>query len=83
MRQFRDMKGGIDAETLDDDPFRLYAQACAAVLARAHGQSPTAGQVAGYIGDGAAVTEAILAWADAYADLSRRDYDAFLAAAGR
>ncbi|WP_448256180.1 DUF2252 domain-containing protein [Microbacterium aurum] len=81
-RQFRDMKGGIDAETLDDATFRLYAKACAAVLARAHGQSPTAGQVVGYIGDAKAVTEAIVEWSYAYAALSRADYDAFVAAAG-
>ena len=82
VRQFRDMKGGIDAETLDDATFRLYAKACAAVLARAHGQSPTAGQVVGYIGDAKAVTEAIVEWSYAYAALSRADYDAFVAAAG-
>ena len=81
VRQFRDMKGGIDAETLDDGSFRLYAQACAAVLARAHGQSPTAGMIVGYVGDGDAVTDAIVDWSYAYADLSRRDYDTFVAAA--
>lgn len=82
VRQFRDMKGGIDAETLDDSTFRLYAKACAAVLARAHGQSPTAGQVVGYIGDAKAITVAIVEWAYAYAALSHADYDAFVAAAG-
>ncbi len=80
VRQFRDMKGGIDAETLDDASFALYARACATVLARAHGQSPNATEVVGYIGDGRAVTDAIVAWSYAYADLSRSDYDAFVAA---
>lgn len=80
VRQFRDMKGGIDAESLDDRSFHLYSRACAAVLARAHGQSPTAAQVVGYIGDGRAVSDAIVTWAYAYADLSRQDYDAFVAA---
>lgn len=80
VRQFRDMKGGIDAEGLDDESFALYAQACAVVLARAHGQSPAAAQIVGYIGNGEAVTDAIVTWSEAYADLSRADYDAFLAA---
>ncbi|MBN9177518.1 MAG: DUF2252 domain-containing protein [Microbacterium sp.] len=80
VRQFRDMKGGIDVETVDDASFRLYAQACAAVLARAHGQSPTAAEVVGYIGDGRLVTRAIVEWARAYAELSRQDYDLFVAA---
>lgn len=80
VRQFRDMKGGIDAETLDDEAFSVYAAACGVVLARAHSQSSTAAQVVGYIGNGRAVCDAIVAWSYAYADLSRRDYDAFLAA---
>lgn len=79
VRQFRDMKGGIDPESLDDPSFVLYAQACAAVLARAHGQTPGAARIVGYIGDRTAVTDAIVAWAYAYAELSRADYDAFVA----
>ena len=69
-----------DAETVDDDSFRLYGQACAAVLARAHGQSPTAGEVVGYIGTGDVTMDAIVSWSYAYADLSRSDYEAFVAA---
>lgn len=79
VRQFHDMKGGIDVEVVDDRPFASYAQACAATLARAHAQSPNAPQVAGYIGNGRLVGEALLEWAYAYADLSRADYDAFVA----
>jgi uncharacterized protein (DUF2252 family) len=82
VRQFHDMKGGIDMETLEDAPFRRYAQVCAATLARAHSQAPTAANVAGYIGNGRVVGEAILEWAYAYAALSRSDYDAFVAANG-
>ena len=78
VRQFRDMKGGIEAETLDDGPFRGYAQACATVLARAHGQSPTAAQVVGYLGSGKVAAEAIVEWSYAYAALSGSDYRAFL-----
>ncbi|WP_431804710.1 DUF2252 domain-containing protein [Microbacterium sp. bgisy203] len=80
VRQFRDMKGGIDAEALDDASFVLYARACAAVLARAHAQSPTASLVAGYIGNARVITQALLDWAYAYAEVSRADYEAFLAA---
>ncbi|WP_243075799.1 DUF2252 domain-containing protein [Microbacterium sp. SS28] len=80
VRQFNDMKGGIEMNELEDTPFRQYAESCATVLARAHSQSPHAAQVAGYIGNGRIVGEAILEWAYAYADLSRADYDAFVAA---
>ncbi|BDV32193.1 DUF2252 domain-containing protein [Microbacterium terricola] len=80
VRQFHDMKGGIDAETLEDAPFLRYANACASSLARAHSQSVHAANVAGYIGNGRVIGESILEWAYDYAAVSRADYDAFIAA---
>ncbi|WP_194409889.1 DUF2252 domain-containing protein [Microbacterium cremeum] len=80
VRQFHDMKGSVETEVLEDRPFRAYAEACAATLARAHSQSPQAALVAGYIGTGRVVGEALLEWAYAYAALSRSDYDSFVAA---
>jgi uncharacterized protein (DUF2252 family) len=80
VRQFHDMKGGLDMEVLEDRPFTSYALACAVTLARAHAQSPSAPQVAGYIGNGRVIGESLLEWAYAYADLSRGDYEAFVAA---
>ncbi|WP_223585657.1 DUF2252 domain-containing protein [Microbacterium sp. OVT16B] len=79
VRQFHDMKGSIEVEELDDGPFVTYAQACAATVARAHSQSVTASEVAGYIGGGRAVASALLDWARAYADVSRADFEAFRA----
>ena len=80
VRQFHDMKGGIDAAELEDRPFHAYAQSCAATLARAHAQSPNAAVVSGYIGSGRLVGESLLEWAHAYAAQSRADYEAFTAA---
>ncbi|NNH03771.1 DUF2252 domain-containing protein [Microbacterium ulmi] len=80
VRQFHDMKGGVDVETLEDRAFTTYGEACAVTLARAHAQSPSAPQVAGYIGNGRVVGEALLEWAHAYAELSRGDYISFTAA---
>jgi uncharacterized protein (DUF2252 family) len=80
VRQFHDMKGGFDVATLDGPQLHRYGRACAVVLARAHGQSPDAAAVVGYAGGGKAVGEAILDWAYAYADLSRTDYERFVAA---
>lgn len=78
VRQFHDMKGGLDAETLEDAPFTNYARACAVTLARAHSQAPNAAMIVGYAGDGRKVARAIVDWAYAYAELSRHDYEAFL-----
>jgi uncharacterized protein (DUF2252 family) len=80
VRQFNDMKGGVDMDQLEDRAFHEYGESCAAVLARAHAQSPHAAQVAGYIGNGRIVGEALLEWGYAYANLSRADYEAFVAA---
>ncbi len=79
VRQFRDMKGGIDVEPLDDEPFVTYARACGVTLARAHAQSPNAAQVSGYLGRGARAGEALHTWAVAYARRSREDYEQFVA----
>ncbi|MGK0740302.1 DUF2252 domain-containing protein [Leucobacter sp. Z1108] len=82
VRQFHDMKGGIDAETLEDEPFLTYAQACAVTLARAHSQSPFSVIASGYVGGGRALGEALLEWGHAYAALSHADYEKFVAVAG-
>ncbi|WP_347977248.1 DUF2252 domain-containing protein [Microbacterium sp. ProA8] len=77
VRQFHDKKGGFDVDTLEDSAFGWYAEACAATLARAHGQSPTAATVVGYLGGGRVAGEAITEWAYAYADVSRADWQLF------
>ncbi|WP_248239562.1 DUF2252 domain-containing protein [Microbacterium kunmingense] len=77
VRQFHDMKGGFDLEAMEDKPFRWYAVACAATLARAHGQSPAGATAAGYSGDGGRFAEAVVEWAYAYADLSYEDWQTF------
>ncbi len=78
VRQFHDMKGGIDAEEIEDVPFADYALACAVTLARAHSQSPHAAEVSGYVGDGRRLGDAMLQWSYAYAERSRQDYEAFI-----
>lgn len=80
VRQFHDMKGGVEVEELDDKPFIVYARACAAVLARAHSQSSAAAKIVGYAGSGDEVTEALMTWCDDYAGVSAGDHAAFVAA---
>lgn len=79
VRQFHDMKGGIDATLLEDGPFVTYARACAVILARAHVQSSASAEVVGYIGRGGAIERALLAWSYDYADVVRADYRDFVA----
>ncbi|MFJ3958690.1 DUF2252 domain-containing protein [Arthrobacter sp. NPDC090010] len=79
LRQFRDMKGGIDVGTLEDDSFQGYAQACAVLLARAHSQSPAATRVAGYLGGGRRAGAALVDWAHGYAEVNAADHRKFAA----
>lgn len=74
-RQFRDMKGSIDPAQLDGEHFAAYGELCGRLLARAHGQSPGAAAVAGYLGGGDRFDEAVSDWAAAYADVCLEDYE--------
>ncbi|MDO4917235.1 MAG: DUF2252 family protein, partial [Rothia sp. (in: high G+C Gram-positive bacteria)] len=48
VRQFRDMKGSINLSALDKDGLKQTAKVCAALLARAHGQSRHIDDIAVY-----------------------------------
>ena len=50
LRQFRDMKGSVDISVLTASEFQDYGRLCAAVLARAHSQSPGGAVIRGYLG---------------------------------
>ncbi|MGX9297295.1 DUF2252 domain-containing protein [Tsukamurella paurometabola] len=79
-RQFRDMKGSVVPELLTHDQFERYGQACAAVLARAHAQSPGSATASAYLGKSAEFEEAVAKFATAYADQNEKDYAAVQAA---
>ncbi|TWS18339.1 DUF2252 domain-containing protein [Tsukamurella asaccharolytica] len=79
-RQFRDMKGSVAPELLTHDQFEQYGQACAAILARAHAQSPGSAAVSQYLGKSTEFEEAIATFAAAYADQNEKDYAAVQAA---
>lgn len=83
VRQFHDMKGGIDAATLGAKPFERYSRACGLILARAHSQSPLAGLISGYVGSGKRLGKVLLSWGRRYAERSQADYEAFLASQSR
>ncbi|MEV1291093.1 DUF2252 domain-containing protein [Pseudonocardia sp. NPDC049635] len=84
-RQFRDMRGSIDPATLSPVEFRAYGTLCAALLARAHGQSPGGRVIAGYLGRSERYAVATAEWAAGYADVAEADFEAVAAAvaAGR
>jgi uncharacterized protein (DUF2252 family) len=80
VRQLRDMKISAEIDGMDDDILRRYAEACGWALARAHARSGDAAMIAGYMGSGRSLDEAICDFAGDYADQAERDHKAFVKA---
>jgi uncharacterized protein (DUF2252 family) len=74
IRQFKDMKGSVDLASLDAKSFRNYGRLCAALLARAHSQSPGSAAIAGYIGKSDGLDKAVASWSREYANQVERDF---------
>ena len=81
VRQLHDWKGSADVETMSPDGLSRYGYACATTLARAHARSGDRIAIAAYLGSGAVFDDAIVAFADAYADQNERDFNALAGAA--
>ncbi|MGO8771341.1 MAG: DUF2252 domain-containing protein [Mycobacterium sp.] len=81
VRQFQDMKGTVETEGMSPKVFGQYVGACALSLARAHAQSVNASMLRGYVGNGDAVSAAILDWSYTYADKTLDDFHQVKAAA--
>lgn len=77
VRQLHDWKGGVDPDAMTPGGAALYARICGETLARAHARSGDRVEVAGYLGRGRALEEAIVAFAASYADQNERDYARF------
>jgi len=78
IRQFRDMKTGVDLAALADQPYLAYVEYCARALALGHARSGDAAAIAGYLGKKDAFDQAALTFALRYADLTEADYAAFV-----
>jgi uncharacterized protein (DUF2252 family) len=85
VRQLRDWKASAEIERMRPADMLAYARLCGATLARAHARSGDRIGIAAYLGTGAAIDRAMLAFGEAYADQNARDYAALAAAvkAGR
>jgi uncharacterized protein (DUF2252 family) len=74
LRQLWDGKGKVDLETLGPTRLAAYAGLCGKTLAFAHARSGDAMAIRGYIGEDQAFDEAIVAYAERYADITARDH---------
>ena len=79
-RHFRDWKGSVVLEELDDEGLELYGKLCAWVLAKAHARSSKATPIAHFVGDDDTFELAMAYFAASYGQQARTDYQQFLAA---
>jgi uncharacterized protein (DUF2252 family) len=80
VRQLRDMKFSVEIEQLDPKTFAGYARACGEVLALGHARSGDPTQISGYLGNSDAFAQAIADFTEAYAEQTKRDHAALVAA---
>jgi hypothetical protein len=74
VRQFRDMKGSVDATALKKNQIDDYGRLVGALLARAHCRSLDPRLLAGYLGNGEQIDEAMIEFALRYADQTEQDH---------
>lgn len=74
VRQLNDHKGSIAVEDLAGEGLLQYAEICGELLARGHARSGDPCVLAGYIGNGKGFGEAIMRFADIYADQTEKDW---------
>lgn len=80
VRQWSDHKASISVEVLKGPLLKDYAGLCGGILAKAHARTGDAAMLAGYLGDGDKLDQALAAFAQAYADQTERDHQRFLVA---
>ena len=78
VRQLNDHKASIEVEDLAGSGLKEYARMCGKLLARGHARSGDACVLAGYIGRGSALGEALVAFAESYADQTHGDWKALV-----
>ena len=79
-RQLWDGKGSADVDGMGPKRLTNYAWHCGGALALAHARSSDPALIDGYVGDGEAFADALVAFAEAYADINDADYAAHQAA---
>ena len=75
VRQLNDHKGSIAVEDLAGIGLNEYGEMCGELLARGHSRSGDACLLAGYIGNGKRMGEALMRFASAYADQTEKDWE--------
>jgi len=76
VRQLNDHKASIDIGVLKGPGLIAYGEICGELLARGHARSGEVQMIVGYLGNGESFTQALVAFAAAYADQTGADWEA-------
>ncbi len=74
VRQLHDMKGSLDLTKIQPIGLVAYARLCGATLARAHARGGDVLAISTYLGDDDTFGQAVVSFAEQYADQAERDY---------
>lgn len=80
VRQLADHKANIEIEDLKGEGLLQYARVCGEVLAKGHARSGDPCALAGYLGSGGKMDEAMAEFAIAYSDQTAADHQQMVAA---
>lgn len=83
VRQFRNMKGAIALDAIDDAALADYADVVGHLLAKGHARTSGASMIAGYVGGSGRLDDAMARFARLYADQTEADHAALVAAVDR
>ena len=78
VRQLHDQKGSVEIDNLDPVLMDAYARVCGWALARAHARSGYRFVLSGYLGKGDVFPRTMAAFAFAYAEQNKSDYQRYL-----
>ena len=80
VRQLQDQKASAVVEAMTEDDLTTWGELCGWALARGHARTGEPSSIAAYLGEADTFDHAIGRFAEAYADQTERDYEAFAAA---
>ena len=78
VRQLSDYKGSLELDELKGEGLIQYGIVCGELLARGHARSGDPCVIAGYLGNRKSFGDAILDFAEAYADQTKKDWEVLL-----
>lgn len=81
VRQFRNMKGTVPLDAIEPGALADYAGIVGHLLAKGHARTSGASMIAGYVGRGENLDEALTAFSRAYADQTEADHAEMVRAA--